>query len=319
MGETFMKALIALLALLAAAPALAETWPSRPVKVVVPYGPGGSADTTARLFADRLSQKFGQQFVVENRVGASGVIGTEAAARAAPDGYTMLLTPFNTLAIVPFARKTPYDPVKDFVPVGRIADVLYAMGVRADHPAKTLAEFIALAKQNPGKFTFGSSGIATTMQFSGEVLAEQAKIELTHVPYKGGGEAVADLVSGQVDVVFEGAVFPFYKSGKVRILGVIMPERHPDYPEIPAIREVLPGYEMANWFGVLLPARTPPEIARTLADGLNEIALRPDVQSRLLPLGIRARADTPADMAADIRHQSEKFGAMIQRLGIRLD
>ena len=239
-----------------ALPASAQSWPTRPVKIIVPYAPGGSTDNAARAFADKLSTALGQQFVIENKGGAGGSIGVEAGAKSPPDGYTFVVLPAATVTVLPNGRKTPYDPFRDFAYVGRFVFGTLTFAVNPAVPANSMREFIAYAKANPGKLLYGSSGIGAMPHISFEVMREMAGIDVGHVPYRGGAEAINDMLAGHVHAAGESNTMPHAKAGKARLLAVIDKERHPEFPDVPTMAEVLPGYDVLNWFGMAAPAGT---------------------------------------------------------------
>jgi tripartite-type tricarboxylate transporter receptor subunit TctC len=315
------RLLVLILALLCwlAPPAAAQAWPNRPVRLIVPYGPGGSTDNSARAFADKLSLDLGQQFVVENKGGAAGAIGVEAAAKAAPDGYTLVVAPLATLVVLPHGRPTAYDPFKDFTYVGRFCVGTLVIAISPALPSQTLQEFITFIKANPGKYFNATGGVGSMPHLAVEALKELAGIDMVHVPYRGGAEALTDFLAGTVHMVNESNTLPHVKAGKARLLAVIDSERHPDYPDVPIVGEVVPGYDVTNWFGIAGPAGMAPEIAARLSAALNKAAILPDVAARLLPLGLRPVADTPAAMAADVAKQYDRYGAMMRRLNIKME
>ena len=312
------RALLAtvLVSLIAIGPAASQEWPTKPVRLIVTLPPGGSTDATARAYAEALHADLGQTVVVDNRPGGNSIIGVQTAMMAPRDGYTLLVLTLATAAIHPHMRKVPYDPQRDFIPIGRIADAFFGLAVHPDVPAKTLEEFIAYAKANPGKLHFGSASVGGTTHLAPEVFSQEAGIEMSHVPYKGSSEALRDLLGGHIQVLFEGIVFPHHRAGKLRVLGVTTPERRPEWPAIPAIREVVPTFEMANWFGIVALAGTPEPVVARMSAALNRAAERPDVKERLLAMGMIARTDTPEAMAADMRRQHERFGKLVAKLGI---
>jgi len=306
------------LALAFAAPANAD-WPEKPVRIIVPYAPGGSGDNTARAYQDKLSEKFGQQFVIENRGGAAGAIGIEAASKAEGDGYTFLQTPMGGLVILPHLRNVPYDPFEDFKPVSRTAETVAAMAVHPSLGVNTVKEFIALAKEKPGEIFFGSAGQGTITQMRGEVLKDVAGIDIVHVPYRGSGEALNDLLAGHVQVNFEGNVLPHGKAGTLKLLAFISDERHPDFPDVPTMKEAgLENYEAPSWHGMLAPKGTPDDIIKKLSDALIEISQTPEVKKRLIDVGLMARGETPEQMGAVMKQHYDLFGDLIKRLDIKI-
>lgn len=304
---------------LIASPAIAQAWPTRFVRLIVPFPPGGGTDAVGRILAGRLSEIWGQQVVIENRGGAGSNIGTEAAARAEPDGYTML---FSSLphAINKFIYATlPYDPVADFAPITLICHFPNLMAVPHSSPAKTVAEFIAHAKANPGKITFGSSGIGTSPHLCGELFKRTAGIEMTHIPYRGAGPALTDVIAGRVDMMFNtmGAMLPQVRSGQLRGLAVTTATRFSTAPELPAVAETLPGFEVSAWYALFTPAKTPPDIVRKMnADSVT--ALRdPVVIKRLEDLGVLVAGSTQEELATYLNAEIAKWGPVIQAAGIK--
>jgi len=309
----------ALATLLFSAAAFAQAWPSRPVRVIVPYAPGGSTDNATRAFADKLSQRLGQQFVIDNKGGAAGAIGVEAGAKSAADGYSFVVLPLATVTVLPHARKLPYDPFKDLTYVGRFASGTLTFAVLPSLPANDIKGYLALVKANPGKYFYASPGIGAMPHLAVEALKELAGIDLVHVPYRGGAEAVQDFLAGNVHSVHESNAMPLVKSGKAKMLAVIDSERHPDFPEVPTLAEAVPGYDVVNWFGLAGPAGLAPEIVARLSTELNAVAAMADVRERMLPLGLRPTPDTPAAMAANVRKEFDRYGAMVQRLNIKME
>lgn len=309
-----------LCALLAAMPAAwAQPWPARPVRILVAFPAGGGTDATARAYAEKLSQELGQQFVVENRVGASGAIGHEACAKAANDGYTLCVNTLGALGLLPNLRKTPYDPLKDFTAIGRVTDALFAFASHPSRPWKTMQEFIALAKASPGKFTLANSGPGTITHLAGETMAAGLGLQLIMVPYKGGVEQLQDALAGHVDMMYEGNVFPHIKAGKLVGLAVSTPFRHPHFPEIPTMKEILPSWDLPSWFAFMAPAGIPADIPARLSPILNRIGEMPDVRERVLAMGLVPIKDTPADLARDLPLLHARFGATVKRLNIKVD
>ena len=233
----------------------ASAWPERPVKLILPYAPGGATDLIGRPWADKLAQAFGQQFVIENRGGASGIIGTEAAAKAAPDGYTFLLTPNAPLNVQPLLRKTPYDPAKAFAPVGRVGDLISGFVIHPAVGVKTFQEMLDYAKKNPGKLAYGSAGLGTSSHLRLEMLKVKAGIDILHVPYRGNADALNDILANNVQMMNEINPMPHVKAGKLILLDISYPERHPDFPGVPTLFEL--GYGEAyvpSWYSIWAPA-----------------------------------------------------------------
>ena len=296
-------------------------YPSKPVKIIVPSAPGGGTDISARVLAQFLSQSMGQQFFIENRPGAGNMIGIEAVARSAPDGYTLLMTA-STLTINHLTyKKVLYDTVRDFAPISLVVSLPSLLVVHPSVPARSLAELIALAKQKPDQLTYGSAGLGTNPHLSMELFKTMAGIEIRHIPYKGVGPALNDLIPGRVDVMFNniGAVLPLIQGGKLRGLAVTTAKRSPAIPQLPPIAEAgVPGFDVSSWYGFFAPAKTPPEIVRKMhADTVAALA-DPTTKSRLEQLGVVVVGSTPAELAAYLKSEMEKWGPVIKEAGITL-
>jgi tripartite-type tricarboxylate transporter receptor subunit TctC len=322
-GGAMRRLLSVLLLCVAATQAFAQGYPAKPLKMIIPYPPGGGNDTLGRLFASKLSDRLGQPVVVENRPGAGTLIGTEAAAKSAPDGYTILLSSIATHALSPnLYSKVPYDPVKDFAPITLLGIAPTVLVVRNDLPAKDLAEFVAAAKAKPGGFTYASGGNGTPPHINGEVFKAVAGVDLLHVPYKGGGPALVDLMAGRVDVMLDTAAsaMPHVRSGKLRALAISGPRRSAEYPDLPTFAEAgLPHYDTNAWYSVHAPAGTPPEIVRRLNAELVASLKEPDVQARFKQLSTDAVGNSPEEFAAFVRAELDKYARVIKGAGIRLD
>jgi tripartite-type tricarboxylate transporter receptor subunit TctC len=303
--------------------AFAQAYPTKPVKMIIPYPPGGGNDTLGRLFAAKLSDRLGQPVVVENRPGAGTLIGTEAAAKSPPDGYTILLSSIATHALSPnLYSKVPYDPVKDFAPVTLLGIAPTVLVARSDLPAKDLAEFIAAAKAKPGGFTYASGGNGTPPHINGEVFKAVAGVDLLHIPFKGGGPALVDLMAGRVDVMLDTAAsaMPHVRSGKLRALAISGPKRSAEYPDLPTFAEAgLPQYDTNAWYSVHAPAGTPPEVVRRLNAELVASLKEPDVQARFKQLSTDPVGNTPEEFAAFVKAELDKYARVIKGAGIKLD
>jgi len=287
-----------------------DAYPSRTVKIVVPYPPGGTTDLLARAVAARLTDSLRQTFIVENRGGASGSIGSDAVARAAPDGYTLLMGTISTHGINPAIGKVPYDPVKDFQPVTDVADTPNVLTVNPDTPFKNLEDVLKAARAKPGSITFGSTSPGGSPHMSGELLKTMTGTDLLHVPYKGGGPMLIDLLGGQIQLGFDNlpSSMPHIKAGKIRPIAVTTSERWPQAPEIPTIAESgVPGYEVSAWFGLLAPAGTPQPIVDQLQKAVAEILKMPQVNAQLLELGAKPVGNTPQQFAAMIDAELKKW------------
>jgi tripartite-type tricarboxylate transporter receptor subunit TctC len=299
----------------------AQSWPNRFVRLIVPFPPGGGTDAIARVVAGKLSDLWGQQMVVENRGGGAANIGTEAVARADPDGYTMLIASMP-LAVNRFLfRSLNYDPVEDLAPVSLICEYPNIMAVPITSPAHSVTDFIAYAKANKGKVTFASSGHGTSVHLSGELFKRMAGVEMLHVPYRGAGPALNDLLPGRVDVMFNniGAVLPLIQGDKLRGLAVTTSKRTPAAPQLPPIAEVgVPGFDVSSWYAFLAPAKTPSEIIRKMhADTVAALA-DPATKDRLEQLGVVVVGSTPAELAAFLKVEMDKWGPVIKDAGISI-
>lgn len=294
-------------------------WPAKPVRIIVPYAPGGSTDNAARPVADRLSAAFGQQFVIENRGGASGVVGTEAVMRSAPDGYTFGVVPVATMTVLPAARKMPFDPFKDFTPVSKLFENTLVFSVHPSLPVTTMEEFVAYAKANPGKIAFGSSGTGTMTQMTCESVKAAGKIDILHVPYRGGAEALSDFLAGHVQVHCEGNILPHVKAGKARLLGVADNERHPDFPDVRMLKEIWAEADSVSWGGLFGPAGVPDAIVRRLSAEIQKIAKDPALKEQMMKIAVRPAGSTPEELAAELRKDYERYGKLVRALNIRMD
>jgi tripartite-type tricarboxylate transporter receptor subunit TctC len=318
-----MRRLLTILLCVAAAQAFTQGYPAKPLKMIIPYPPGGGNDTLGRLFAAKLGDRLGQPVVVENRPGAGTLIGTELAAKSPPDGYTILLSSIATHALSPnLYSKVPYDPVKDFAPITLLGIAPTVLVVPADLPAKDLAELVAAAKARPGGLAYASGGNGTPPHINGEVFKSVAGVDLLHVPYKGGGPALVDLMAGRVQVMLDTAAsaMPHVRSGKLRALAITGARRSPEYPDIPTFAEAgLPGYDTNAWYSMHAPAGTPPEVVRRLNAELVASLKDPDVQARFKQLTTEPVGNTPEEFAAFVRAELDKYARVIKSAGIRLD
>ena len=309
----------ALILWLAAANALSQTYPSRPVRIVVPLSPGGFADTPARMLAPRLSEQMGRQFFVENKPGAGGTIGADFVAKSAPDGYTLLLTGTPHVISAHLYKKMPYDALKDFSHIALIASGPYALVVNPQKIAVTsVRELIAAARAQPGKIDFASSGNGSAQHLVGALFNSMAGIDLNHVPYKGSGPAMQDLIAGQVGVSFAGIpnVLGHVKSGRLRALGVTTAKRWSELPEIPTLAEAgVPGYEATLWLNVSGPAGMPAEIVQRLNGEIDKALRDPEVQANFRAAGVEATSMGPEELNAFIRAEHEKWGRVVRETG----
>lgn len=314
-----MRCLLTVLLCLLPVTAMAD-WPNKPVKVVVPFASGGATEVVARAAADHMSHVFGQPFIIDNRSGGSGTIGTEIVAKSAPDGHTLLVTTIPPLAMVPHMRKLSYDPLKDFAPVGRITESMPLLAVHPSLGVKTFPEFVAFAKANPGRIHYGSAGVGSITHLRGAILAKQAGIDIVQVPYKGGAETLVDVLAGNIDAMLDGAVVPYVKSGKLVLVATLDTVRHPAFPDTPTVRESgLPDYEAANWVGMLAPAGTDPKTVAALSRELKVISQNRDLNEKLLPMSQRLVEDTPEGMNASMRKQYDLYARIFKELDIRAE
>ena len=300
----------------------ADEFPSRTVRIIAPMAAGGRSDTAVRLISESLGRQLGQTVVVENRSGAGGVIGTEAASRAQADGYTLVVSMASTFTIIPAVKKASYDPTKDFVPLGQIWYAPQALVVRPQSSIKTVAELVAYAKANPGKFSFASAGGGTTTHLSIVLLSREAGINVIHVPYRSGGQAVVDVLSGQVDAVFSDitALTPLINAGTLTALAITAPQRSPLLPNTPTMAESgLPGVRTINWFGLHAPARTPPAVLERLKTAVRAAQMDPAYQASLAK-----NANTTGTVGAErfgemVQEEAQRLAPVVRSLGISFD
>jgi tripartite-type tricarboxylate transporter receptor subunit TctC len=313
---------LGLAATLAASVALAETYPSKPVRLVVTYPPGGSSDLMARILGQKLSELWGQPVIVENKPGAAGSIGMEYAGHQLPDGHSFVIANLGPAIINPILSKVPYDVERDFVPISLIATGPNILVVNPASPAKTLGELVAYARANPGKLNFGSGGPGSIAHMSGEMLKSLAHVDMVHVPYKGGILSVNDLLAGHVDLVFSDAlpVMQHIRAGKLRALATTGPERSPLAPDIPTcVESGVPGLVAVNWWGVLLPAGTPKAIADKFHDDLVKVMQQPELKEKFASLGVDAVSGTPAELGAYMRSEKAKYAKLIKEANIKAE
>jgi tripartite-type tricarboxylate transporter receptor subunit TctC len=295
--------------------AFAQTYPTRSVRMIVPFAPGGGSDIIARVLAPHMSGLLGQQVIIDNRPGAGTIIGAEIAAKAPPDGYTLFLGITGTMAINPsMYRKLPYDPVRDFAAVGLVGTGPNVLVVHPALPARSIRELIAVAKAHPGKLSYASAGTGGAPHLAGELFKSMAGIDMVHIPYKGAAPATTDLLAGQVQVMFAGmgAALPFIKSGRLRALGVAGAKRSRALPDVPTIGEYLQGFEASTWFGVFAPAATPRTVITRLNADLAKIVALPEVERQLAGQGYEPLTSTPEELAAYIRSEIAKWAKVIR-------
>jgi tripartite-type tricarboxylate transporter receptor subunit TctC len=317
-----MRTLVLLLTAVFAIAASAQEWPAKTVRIIVPFPPGGSADLLPRAVSEKLAERWGQPVIVENRPGAAGNIGADVVYRAEPDGYTLLSAPPPPLVINRFLyRSLPYDS-SQFVPITVIGAIPNVLLVHPKVKAASVQEFIALAKANPGKLNYASQGTGTTSHLTAELFKSMAGgLDVTHVPYKGTAPALADLLGGQVDMMCDnlGVSLPHVRAGKLKALAVASAKRFPGLPDVPALSETLPGFEAVAWFGIVAPPKTPAAIADKVAAGVREALKLPDVQRRLADLSAEPMGLTPAETAAYMKRETERWAAVIKSAGVKAD
>jgi tripartite-type tricarboxylate transporter receptor subunit TctC len=296
-------------------------YPRKPVSVMVPFSPGAATDLLGRAAAQKLGEYLGQPFVVINRDGATGAIGTESVARAAADGYSLLWGSSGPMSINPvYSARLPYDPLRDFAPIGLFNLIPYVLVVHPTVPAKSAKELIALARARPGRLNFASSGQGGAPHLAGELLKTMAKIDIVHVPYKGTALFMSDLVSGQVDLAFTGAAssLGYIQAGRLRPIGASGLKRSPLFPDLPTLDESgLPGYEIVVWYGLLAPAQTPREIVVTLNAALNRALAEPDIRKRIAQEGAYPAGGTPEQFGAFLKDQLARYAKMIRDAGLK--
>ena len=316
-----LLALSSLALLFAAAPALnAQQFPTKSIRIIVPFPPGDSLDIMSRLIAPKILERLGQGLVVDNRVGAAGQLGLELGARAPADGYTLVGGQGGNLVVQPHTyKKLPYHPLKDFAPVALSTRNFLALVASPSAPFKSVKDLVAYAKANPGKVSFASNGEGGFPHMSIEMMRTMAGFEYLHVPYKGSAQIMTELMSGRVDatILGIGSLTPFIKSGKIRLIAVTSPARAEQYPDTPSIHEALPGYDSRGWFGYLAPARTPKHIVDLLNREINRAMMLPDVKEKLEAIGLTVVAESPEQFAQVLRSDYEKYGKLIKAINFQ--
>jgi len=310
---------VAAMLLVSAHHASAQSYPAKPVRFIVPFSAGGTTDTLARLYAQRLTESMGAQFIVENRAGAGGTIGTEAVAKAAPDGYTLNFGSTSSIGVSPgLYPKLAFNILRDFTPVAEIATASIVLASHPSLPARNIKELVALARTRPGEIAIASSGIGSSLHLCAEYLKFLGKIDLLHVPYKGVGSAMPDFVGGQVQLLFSDMppFVPYIKTGRLRALAVTTAKRSSLLPDIPAIAETIPGYDLAGWYGVLAPAGTPAETVKRLNVEIQKIMSSTEMRERYVSLAIEPSGRTAEQFGAYIKSELAKWGDIIRRAGV---
>ena len=318
-----MRSLLLLLLYCLAGPAAAQDWPAKPLRMIVPYAAGGLPDTMARILGARLGELIGQQIVIENRGGAGGIAGTEAVAKAAPDGYTLLVADIGQVAINPHLyAKLPYDPLRDLAAVSLLGTTSLFLVVNPAVPASSFAELVALARARPGKLNYGSSGAGSIHHLATEALKAGFKLDIVHVPYKGMGQAVPALLGGQVSILYSAlpAIESHVKAGKLKLLAISTLKRSAQAPDVPTVAELgLPGYDFAPEIGVLAPAGTPPALLGRIAAEIAKAVRQPEVSQRFLQLGIEPVGSTPEAYAARIRAAYDRYAQVVKSSGAKVE
>ncbi len=319
MDTRLTRALGAVLALCSLS-ALAQSWPQRPVRVIVPFVAGGNTDSQARIVTERLNELLGQPFVVENKVGAGGAIAAEYVVKSAPDGYTLFFGASPQFSL-PLLQKVNFDPYKDFAPVSIVGTNAFVLGVHVAVPANTVKEFVDYVKARPGQLNYASAGAGTTTHLTAALFLARAGLQMTHVPYKGGAQAVADLVGGQVQMYFGNAseLIPHSQGGKVHLLAVSSAQRTPQLPDVPAIAETYPGFATGTWNGFLAPTGAPRAVIDRLAQEVARVVHEPATAERLRKIGVEPLGNTPAEFAALVQREAPIWRDAVKAAGIRAD
>ena len=311
--------LLLLAACLAPLVAAAQAYPSRPIKLIVPYAPGGNTDIVARTYGQKLSERIGQPVVMDNRGGAAGALGMGIAAKSPNDGYTLVIGDIGSMVIGPIAKPDlGYDPRKDLAPISLMAAVSIVVTINAKSPINTFAEFLSLARAQPGKLTYGTGGVGGPGHLAFEMLRSMTGINVLHVPFKGGAQAVTGLLGEQVDAVIDGTAVAQVKAGKLKAIAVTGP-RLAALPDVPGIGESVKGYSFTNWWGILAPAGTPEGIVNRLSEEFSAIAALPDVRQRLSDLGLAAQGSTALQLADHVRGETEKVARIVREAGIKFE
>jgi tripartite-type tricarboxylate transporter receptor subunit TctC len=304
---------------LAATPAAAQNYPSKPVRIIAPFPAGGSSDLVARILAQKLTEMNGQQFLVDNRPGSGGTLGTEIAARSPADGYTLSVGNISPLAVNAALRKLAYDPVNDFAPIALSATGTTALVVHPSLPVRSVKDIITLAKSRPGQLNYGSGGSGTPAHLTGELFRHMAKVNIVHVPYKGTGQSVNDLIAGHIQLIFGSmpVALPHVKTGRLRGIAVTSEKRSSLAPELPAVAETIPGFQFDSWWGLVAPAKTPNDIIMKLNGQLLQIVKQQDVKERFAALGLEPAGTSPQQYATFIKSEIDKVARIAKAIGLK--
>lgn len=319
-----LRLLLSVVTFAAISPAIAQqAWPTKPVRLVLGFAAGGTTDIVSRLTAARLQELWGQPVIVENKTGAGGVIGADFVAKSPPDGYTLLMQSTGPHAIAPYLMaKFPFDPVNDLIPVSNVANNALALMVHPSIPVKSVAEFIAYARANPGKLNFGSSGNGSTTHLAGEILKSMAGLNLVHVPFKGGPPAAAALLAGDTQFMFANLsdALPNLKSGKLRVLAVSSSSRQLQAPDLPTVAESgLPGFDVAPWNGIMVPGKTPPAVVAVIASSVQRVVKEPAFLDKMKDIGTQAIGDTPEAFRATVQFELQRWSKIVKDAGIKAE
>ena len=298
--------------------AAAQSYPDKPIRFIVPYPPGGNNDIVARIYAQKLSERLGQSMVVDNRGGAAGTLGVGLAVKAPNDGYTVVIGDLGSLIIAPLANPAVGYSYRDLTPIGLMATVSIVVSANPNSPDNSIGDFLARAKAQPGKLTYGTSGVGAPSHLAMEYLRSRTGVDILHVPYKGGAQAVAGLLGGQVDIVVDGAAMAQVKAGKLKALAVTGP-RLPALPDVPGIGETIPDFSFTNWWGLLAPAGAPADVVKRLNAEINAVAVMPDVRDKLRDLGLAAQGDSPQQFADRLRTEAERVARIVKDAAIKLE
>ena len=318
----FVRAGAAAIASLVAATVAAQTWPAKPIRIVAPFPPASVVDVLARPIAQKMNETWGQPVIVDNRVGASGNLGSEVVAKAPPDGYTLLMGTIGTNAInAALYSKMPYDVRTDFAPITPVASAYLLLVMHPSVPVRTVKEVIALARAHPGKLNFGSAGPGTTPHLAGEMFKYLAGVSMTHIAYRGSPQSAIDLMAGRLDLIFANgtAALPHIRTGRMRLIAISAARRDPALPDVPAIAETVPGFEMAPWWGLFAPAGTPREVVARLNTETVRILALPDVKANYANLGLIAISSTPEQFSAYVQEEIVRWAKVVKASGARAD
>lgn len=319
MNKAISWVVLSVAACLASAGAPAQPFPTHPVKLIVPYPPGGNTDIVARIFSQKLAERLGQPVVIDNRGGAAGAVGMGVAVKSANDGYTLVVGDLGSLVIAPIANPSiGYIPLKDLTPIGLVTSVSIVVTVSPKSPDNNFADFLARARAEPGKLTYGTSGIGAPGHLAFAMLRSMTGVDILHVPFKGGAQAVSGLLGEQVDLVVDGTAIAQVKAGKLKAIAVTGP-RLPALPDVPSIGETVKGFEFTNWWGFLAPVGTPVPVVQRLNEELTAIAALPEIRERLSGLGLAAQSGTPQQFSELIRSETDKVARIVREAGIKLE